>query len=138
MTFTIRRRGALGSVITAEYVCPKHGRFSINVERTCTGDAPDSYPCPAFNSCDSEMESVRDWPTDKPCGLPATWTPSPPRLKFPYATAAVKGRPDEQPSPYHMNTESLADDPDSLPEFRAGRDRVWRDWRDGEIKKAVS
>jgi len=86
MTFTIKHRSMPGAPMIAEYMCPEHGRFELTVERDGNGDPPATMECLAFNSCDSEMESVANWPTDKPCGLAS-----------PFVISATNGKVDSMP-----------------------------------------
>lgn len=116
------------SLIVLEFLCPKHGRFELIVERSA---APDEAPCPAPD------EDLYDWRQGGPlCDVASPWVVSAPKIKVKYATAATMAKSDPAPSPLYMNTEPLAD---GMPqwEFDEKRARVWDNWRDEKIKKAV-
>jgi hypothetical protein len=115
VTFRVRVRGAAG-LLSAEYRCEQHGRFDCTVERDGAGDPPGTQPCPS-------------------CGAAAAWTISAPGFRRQLAVAAVKGRADDRPSPYHQDFSRVADGNQTMGEWQAERDKLWDDHRRAEIQR---
>lgn len=122
MTFTIRLRGAPHATELADYECPVHGRFELQVDRP----APDNAACPVWVTED-ETRSV-------PCQHRAEW-----RISAPGAvrmgTQLVQGKVGEYPGEqYVMDTRPLADGM-PLAEFKSRRAKVHRDIVLKEMRK---
>lgn len=103
MTWSVKTRGASSAPIVSDYRCPEHGLFEAVTERP----APDWIECTV---CDAE----------------SPWTVSAVRLRFPAFVSVSRGKSDEKPHPYVLDTEPLADGRVTLDEFRKQREKLWR------------
>jgi hypothetical protein len=113
MTYTLKVRGAPGPM-TAEYLCPVHGRFEAMVRRTEAGDPPDARPCPV-------------------CLQPAAWVISAPPGRV-RATEVVRGKGDPAPTPLALDTRALGEGM-PLSEWKARRNTMWRDHDYKQLKE---
>lgn len=107
MTWTIKTRGDCAGPILSEYRCPEHGVFEAVVPRDEHDDPPDRMPCP-FS-----------------CPHDAAWTPSSPRIKHPAFLSAHRGKNDDKPHPFVLDTEPLADGRETYAEFQKRRAAMW-------------
>jgi hypothetical protein len=97
------------SLISNEYLCDSHGRFSATVER----DGPDCHPCPL-------------------CSRPSIWVISAPMGRV--RTAEVqRGGVDKPDSPMFLDTRELGE---GMPfdQWRAKRDKMYEERRHKEAK----
>ena len=100
MTWTIKQRPhVVGAPMTADYECPKHGRFELLVERDANGDPPSELWCPVI------AEAAINH-----CGRSAPWRISAPSLKRDSVPcfAAVRGG-DTERRPGMLDTRPLAE-----------------------------
>lgn len=123
--FTLRIRSNPGSEIIADYECPEHGRFTVTVARTETGDPPATLPCNFFDD------------EDCMCCARSPWRPSAPGAVHVKAGEMVRGKGGERPADrYVMNTEKLADGM-PLDQWKAERAAVHRDESLRRVRSAL-
>ncbi len=124
MTFRVIMRGSPSPVVAAEYMCPDHGRFEMDVQRTAEGDAPDEMECP--------------WPADEgdadygPCPHRATWCISAPMTRVQKVTAAVKGKWQKPEHKTWTDTSNLAEG-QPLYEWKEDRAKIWEEKRKRDV-----
>ena len=76
MAFTIKIRGAPSRVISAEYLCPTHGRFALDVERDANGDPPEWVHCAyPFDGAAGPVRCTEacQWVISAPLGKVKAW-----------------------------------------------------------------
>lgn len=142
MTFTIKHTRSDRPVV-AEYRCPKHGLFSLEVARDENGDPPVEMPCPAregqlvpasqFLSL-SVAERVRA-SLGNACGVTAPYTVSAPRVGV-RRVEAVKGKWEKPEKRTFLDTRNLGEGQD-LDDFRADRERIWDEKRKQDLKELL-
>ncbi len=130
MTWKLKVRSNPGSVVTADYECPEHGRFTAEVERDANGDPPSEVAdmCPGVDTehyCAEPpcLDCGGAWD----CNRIATWRPSAAGHVKVSLCSVVQGRSEARPADrYVMNTEKLAD---GMPyhEWKAERAKIHRD-----------
>lgn len=137
MTWSIKVRGALAGPVSAEYRCPVHGVFEVVVERAANGEPPDVQPCrfaahlsPALTAA----EARRTRYDVRPCGLEAPWTITSAPAGRVRAVEVVRGKAEEKPHPYALDTRALAEGA-SPSEFREQRARMWNDYEYKRFKE---
>lgn len=143
MSFTIKLRGAPHATELADYECPIHGRFELQVDRP----APERVACPTPGYCEecagNGYPHVRSklfdpnvaapckcggdgFDHDRPCSQPSPWRISAPgAVRVPIQM--VQGKIDAYPGEQHvMDTRPLADGM-PLAEFKERRAKVHRE-----------
>jgi hypothetical protein len=133
-TFMIKVRGTNSGLMAAEYMCPEHGRFDLTVTRDANGDPPAVQPCDVITG----EADLRDQPGEMHpilCGKPSEYVISAPlgRIKRGEVT---RGKADEKPTPFALDTEALADGM-PLKEWKERRAKMWRAKDYAEFKKNV-
>lgn len=116
-TWRIVTRGAPTPTIAAEYICPVHGRFSVDAQRDANGDAPASVTCAA------------------PCRELSPYAISAPRGKV-KAVEVVRGGYQKPEAETWTNTENLGEGQD-YDDWVADRDQVWERDRENSIKGLI-
>jgi len=108
-------RTSPGSLIAAEYECPVHGRFALNVERGADGDPPSEVGCPAIG-----------WGYSEGCMEPSPHVISAPGIaRAKKVTAAVRGSDNVKPEfSTWTDTTNLAEGQD-LADWKEDRAKVW-------------
>lgn len=125
MTFVIKVRTSPGSLITADFDCPVHGRFEARVSRGEDGDPPATIPC--------ERRSRRF--SSQPCGLASYWRPSAPAVHTQFVVSAYQGPADAKPHPEVMDTRPLAEGRKN--EFRRARKKLREERRHRRVKELL-
>lgn len=97
MPWVIKVRGDSRALITAEYLCPVHGRFEVDVVRDSNGDPPDEAVCGVeelfFDS------GARPAPRINRCGRTSVFVISAPaRVRKQRTFAARRGKDPERPA----------------------------------------
>lgn len=122
MTYIVKIRSeGRTKTIAAEYECPEHGRFELDVERNDAGDAPDIVPCPI----DDE---------DGACGRPAEWRISSPMTRVRNIEAAKKGKWEKPERKTWTDTSALGEG-QPLYEWREDRARIWEEKRKQDVMR---
>ncbi len=121
MTFKIILRGSPSPTVAAEYHCPTHGRFEIDVERTSEGDAPDSVQC------------VFDDGADERCLLQCIWCISAPDCRV-RKFEVVKGKSEKPAKKTYLDTSDLGEG-QPLYEWREKRAEIWETKRKEDVVK---
>jgi len=116
-------RTSPGSLIAAEYECPVHGRFALDVSRGEDGDPPREVRCVKVG-----LGAVRQgdaW-IQIPCGAAAAHVISAPGIaRVKKVTAAVRGSDNVKPEfSTWTDTTNLAEGQD-LDDWKADRAKVW-------------
>ena len=126
MSYIVKVRG--GGRLVAEYCCPKHGVFDAEVQRTDSGDAPDTAPCPWSMFVDSSTDCCEDCAGT--CDYPAPWFPSPVFGRVNIAEV-VRGKVERPDSPMFLDLGA------GMPysEWRAKRDKLYAERRHAEAKE---
>lgn len=135
MTFTVKVRGGAG-LLMAEYMCPKHGRFELLVERDAKGDPPASVGCRVFDEADEYIVTDEDDPDFNVCGRASPWTISCGAVHTQFVITASHGKPDPKPHPRAMDTRMLAEGRRS--EFRKQRRKIREEERHARLKRFLS
>lgn len=126
MTFVVKVRGERSRPLVAEYRCPEHGVFAVEVMRDENGDAPDAVACPEACECDEYTHE---------CGERSTWTPSAP-MGIVKRWEVVRGKYEKPERKTFLDTRKLGEG-QSIEEFRAERRKVWEDKRHRETKELL-
>jgi hypothetical protein len=113
MTWSLKVRGGNRAPMLADYVCPEHGLFEVVVARDELGDPPAEHFCPL------ELEDGNT------CGRASEWTISAPTIRHPAFLSCHRGKADEKPNPYVLDTEPLADGRETYAEFSKRRAAMW-------------
>lgn len=116
--FRIRTSGSTDRPTVAEYDCPAHGRFSLEVARDESGDAPSSVACP------------RDL-----CGCDSTWCVSAPRVAV-RRVEVERGGWQKPERKTWLDTRNLGEGQD-IDDFRADRERIRDDERRRGLKELL-
>lgn len=144
MTFVIKQRGDRSATIVCVYTCPEHGEFDAEVHRDENGSAPDLTVCPAEDDCwDCGGQpsapggqgpcATCNGSSTAPCGLDATWTPSP-VLGRVRRVEVTRGKWEKPERKTFLDTRKLGEGQD-VDEFRAERRKMWRDVRMDKARK---
>ncbi len=129
MTF-IRKYRSEGrtKTIAAEYECPEHGRFELDVERNDAGDAPDVIPCPcAAPQC---VDEGCEHPYT--CGQPAEWRISSPMTRVRKIEAVSKGKSEKPEFKTWTDTRNIGEG-QPLYEWREDREKIWEEKRKQDV-----
>lgn len=125
MTFTIKVRSSPGSLITADFECPVHGRFEARVPRDERGDPPATVPC----------ESPTNRLPQYPCGLASYWRIGAPPVHTQFVVSAYQGKADAKPHVETMDTRPLAEGRRN--DFRAARKKIKEERRHRRVKELL-
>lgn len=127
--------------IVAEYLCPVHGRFALEVPRDENGDPPEKMPCPTryeprqfalFGADAKRREEIRALHV---CGRSAPYVISAPMGKVKHFEV-VRGKWEKPERPTYFDTRKLGEG-QPLEEFRAERAKVWEEHRWHENKELL-
>lgn len=128
-------RTAPGALIAAEYECPVHGRFAVDVPREANGDPPDETACPARPSkvalVDQTTGALRWIWNDEPCGAQSPYVISAPGTAKVRKVEAIRGSYQKPEFETWTNTENLGEGQD-LDDWRDDRAKVWERERERE------
>jgi hypothetical protein len=137
MSFKIILRGGRTRTIAAEYECPVHGRFEIDVERDDAGDAPERIRCPCWNApCGACPECKRGDPCPwnwGMCGTAAEWRISSPLARV-RKIEAVKGKSATYERKTWTDTRNLGEG-QPLHEWREDRAKIWEEKRKEDVMR---
>lgn len=133
MTFTVKLSGSNDRPIVAEYLCPVHGRFTVEVPRDANGDPPGSTPCPASVDADYAIGNSRpiDRGFDLRCGQPSPYVISATRGARVRKVEVVRGGYRKAERQTWTDTTNLGEGQD-LDDWVAERDKVWEAERERE------
>lgn len=130
MTFTIKHTRSDRPMV-AEYRCPVHGLFSLEVTRDENGDPPSTRPCSA-----PKDRCLRDGcAAPYACGLPSPYCVSAPRVGV-RRVEAVKGKWEKPERKTFLDTRNLGEGQE-LDDFRADRERIWDEKRKQDLKELL-
>lgn len=116
----------------AEYLCPVHGRFELEVARDEKGNPPEEMPCGA--------EDREQWPDRhghhhvNRCGLTSPFAISASGYAKVKAVEAVRGGYEKAERPTYTDTTNLGEGQD-LDDWWDDRAKVWERQRENEIKE---
>lgn len=138
MTWTIKHTRSDRPVV-AEYLCPVHGRFTLEVARDANGDPPAEAKCPEWVDSPHYCED----PPCMDCGVNG-WTCE---ELSPFAISApgtcrvkhfevVRGKWEKPERSTYFDTRKLGEG-QPLEEFRAERAKVWEEHRRNENKELL-
>lgn len=132
MTFTIKHKRADRPMV-AEYHCPTHGRFAVEVARDANGDPPAEQPCRVeVEHYDGVTRSLVAY-----CGLASPHVISAPRGTRVRKVEVVRGSYQKPELPTWTDTTNLGEGQD-LDDWVADRDKVWEAERQKEIKEMLT
>jgi hypothetical protein len=149
MTWKITIHTAPGALIAAEYMCPEHGRFAVDVPRDENGDPPATENCPAraaeCRECDGppdhcpECGAVYDAGCEQSCpgrpwhecGRLSQHVISAPGTAKVRRVEAHRGGYQKPEFETWTNTENLGEGQD-LDDWKADRAKVWERDRERE------
>ena len=135
MTWRLTVRSNPGSVVTADYECPVHGRFEAVVERDANGDPQAGAECPQQTGC--IVIDEHGGQHVQICRAPSPWVIAAAGHVKVKAGEVSRGKSDARPADRHvMNTECLADGM-SMTEFKKRRAAVHRDESLRRVRKAL-
>ncbi|MCA1833029.1 MAG: hypothetical protein ABR520_11205 [Mycobacteriales bacterium] len=146
MTWQIKVRTAPGALVAAEYECPVHGRFAVDVPRGENGDPPAEWPCaaPMYPGPGASVDYAfalampmrrEDYGT---CGTPSPHVISAPARCKVRLVEAVRGR-DQKPE--HKTWTDMTNLMEGQPvdEWREDRERkVWDEERHKAVKEILN
>ena len=141
MTFTIKHTRSDRPVV-AEYLCPVHGRFAVEVARDANGDPPGEAICPArelsYVSDEGRyIPSITAEPTfTRGCGAPSPFAISATGTVRVKNFEVVRGGWERPERPTYFDTRKLGEG-QPLEEFRAERRKVWEEHRWRENKELL-
>lgn len=144
-------RTAPGALVAAEYDCPVHGRFAVDVPRDASGDPPAEITCTASITEQDAMFSAHSYRRDEhkigrvggvrrfTCGLPSPFVISAPaRCKVKLVEAAVRGK-DQKPEHKTWSDMTNLMEGQDVDEWREDRERkVWDDERHKAVKEILN
>lgn len=136
MTFTIKHTRSDRPMV-AEYTCPAHGRFALEVSRDENGDPPAEMPCRVRGM---ELANPRDeahFEVNAYCGLASPHAISAPRSCRVRKVEVVRGSYQKPELPTWTDTTNLGEGQE-LEDWQADRDKVWEAERHKEIKELMS
>jgi hypothetical protein len=136
MAFTIKHTRSDRPMV-AEYTCPVHGRFALEVQRDANGDPPASWPCQLIvgGATWPGREGIRSIPT--PCGSDSPHTISAQRVTRVRRVEVARGSYQKPELPTWTDTTNLGEGQD-LDDWIADRDKVWEAERQKEIKEMLT
>jgi hypothetical protein len=120
---------AAGLPIAAEYLCPEHGRFTVDVTRDEKGDAP------AEAKCTAQVLGPGAPFVLLACGEWSPFVISAPRARV-KLVEVVRGKYQKPEFDTWTNTENLGEGQD-LDDWIADRDKVWERDRENSIKELL-
>lgn len=121
MTWKLTVHHNPGSLVSAEYECPVHGRFTLDMEREPNGDPPQWVHCNEVEfGCLHACEHVMSAPAS---------------VKV-RTGEMVRGKSAERPSEKHVLDTSLLADGMPYDEWKARRAKVHRDESLRRVRKA--
>lgn len=136
MTWKIKIRSeGRTKTIAAEYECPVHGRFELDVERNDAGDAPDVIECPlgvdaAIIPHDNKESG---WALQiNLCGQPAEWRISSPLAKVRSVEAVNKGKSEKPEFKTWTDTRNIGEG-QPLYEWKEDRAKIWEEKRKQDV-----
>jgi len=127
MTWTLKLTRSDRPMI-AEYLCPVHGRFELEVARDANGDPPGKMPCPAM------APIARLSALEIACGLDSPFAISKPGYSKVKAVEAVRGGYQKAERPTWTDTTNLGEGQD-LDDWWDDREKVWDRQREDEVHK---
>lgn len=133
-------RGSPDRPMVAEYLCPVHGRFTLEVARDANGDPPAEMACPSAVLRPPALVTLADPRDAEHFGVRATC-----RLPSPFAISAtrgarvrkvevVRGGYQKPEVPTWTNTENLGEG-QAFEDWQDDRDKVWERAREDEVKE---
>lgn len=134
MTWKINIRTAPGALVAAEYLCPVHGRFALDVPRGEDGDPPAEQRCvhpievrmfSLFGATPEERADRKRCPELAPHVISAPGTAKVRRVE------AVRGSYQRPEFETWTNTENLGEGQD-LDDWKDDRAKVWERERERE------
>lgn len=139
MTWKITVRGNRDRPIVAEYMCPVHGRFALEMPRDANGDPPASACCPTIVEHEHHCED----PPCSDCGY-TTWScdqQSPYAISAPGFTGvrrveAVRGGWEKPARSTFLDTRNLGEGQD-LDDWREDRAKIRDQQRRDSLKELI-
>lgn len=149
MTWKLTVRGSADRPIAAEYLCPVHGRFTLDVERDANGDPPAEMPCGATATPESEVAAFRmlgvgeaddaalmghHFDSTRPtrCGITSPYVISAPARAKVRSVEAVRGGYERPERPTWTDTTNLGEG-QTLEDWQDDRAKVWEREREREV-----
>lgn len=127
MTWIIKIRSeGRTKTVAADYECPLHGRFDLDVERNDAGDAPDVIPCPITVGNLETGEKV-------PCGIRAEYRISAPLARV-NPLEAIKGRSQKAERKTWTDTTAVGEG-QPLYDWHEDRAKIWEEKRKEDVVK---
>jgi len=123
MTYKLTIRTAPGALIAAEYECPVHGRFAVDVPRGEDGDPPDTAACPVGVKWYAVPEQDGGGLQGYRCPAAPFVISAPARVKV-RAVEAHRGGYQKAEVPTWTDTTNLGEGQD-LDDWKADRAKVW-------------
>lgn len=140
MTWKLTVRGSPDRPIAAEYLCPLHGRFALDVERDANGGPPAEMPCP--DDCSPVPGASIDYSSAMPldlmvgppevCGIVSPYVISKQAVTKVRAVEVVRGGYQNPERPTWTDTTNLGEGQD-LDDWHDDRDKVWERHREDEV-----
>jgi hypothetical protein len=124
----INVRTAPGALVAAEYHCPVHGRFALDVPRDANGDPPSSATCPA--GVRWELAGAGDELQGWRCA-PAPFVISAPGIAKVRRVEAVRGKSQQAEFETWTDTTNLGEGQD-IDDWKDDRAKVWERERERE------
>jgi hypothetical protein len=138
-SWRVRIRASPGALVAAEYACPVHGRFAVDVPREANGDPPSSAACPRQGMEFADQADEEFFEVHAKCGRPSSYVISAPaRCKARLVEAAIRGRDQKAELPTWSDMTNIMEgqDPD---EWREERERtVWAEERHRAVKEILN
>lgn len=136
MTFTIKHKRADRPMV-AEYLCPEHGKFALEVDRDGSGDPPGTRPCPRqgmelANPADDDAH----FEAHARCGIDAHYCVSAPRVGV-RRVEAVRGGWQKPERKTWLDTRNLGEGQE-LDDFRADREKIRDEERRASLKELIN
>lgn len=126
--------------MVAEYICPVHGRFALEVQRDANGDPPAEVKCQQLLSLREAFshptKGLRWASPGAPCGELSPFAISKPGFAKVKAVEAVRGSYQKAERETWTNTESLGEG-QSLEDWEDDRAKVWERHREAEVHQMM-
>lgn len=132
-------RTAPGALVAAEYDCPVHGRFAVDVPRDASGDPPSSVACSRQGMAFADARDPEHSVMHAACGLSSPHVISAPgRVRVRLVEAAIRGK-DQKPEHRTWSDMTNLMEGQDVDEWREERERkVWDDERHKAVKEILN
>lgn len=135
MTFVIKHKRSDRPVV-AEYRCPTHGLFSLEVARDGQGNPPAEMPCPRQGMEFANPADAAHFDAHAKCGIASPFCISAPGYTGVRRVEAVKGGWEKPARKTFLDTRDLGEGQD-IDDWRAHREAIRDEERRKKLKELI-